>query len=276
MMKAQSLAVLFGAVLLTASVVVGFFQHATHRGSRQSLNQVTAYAGSSSTEYDLSSLLETTKDEISVKAVNSASKVADVAPSVVKTSGETAPTLGNYIKASIDGNVPVTRTSADWDTTRANIDLLRANTVKMTGGDPSQLKPLEIPKLDASNIEFPKLDASNLKTSIASIDVPRLDLSNLPSGESFQLDLSNMPKVDASSLPNLGFDFSLIQEKFQSLPPIQQGAVAIAALFFVKAVSSGDESTKKTKTAATSDEGIQAASAKVGDLSDELVSIFYY
>ena len=83
-MKTDLLAAVISAVLLTASVVVGLFQHAAfvnqnsnHRRSRYYVSQV----GLSVTTFgadDTSLLLETAKSELGMSATNSASTIEDV------------------------------------------------------------------------------------------------------------------------------------------------------------------------------------------------------
>jgi len=109
-MRAIVFAGVFGAILLTTSVVVGFFQNAAfiaqtsaQRGRRHSFSQVVMSAGTSGD--DLSALLETAKTEMGVNKV---------------------PSLGSYIA---NKNVPSLTASADWDKSKANIELLKSNTI---------------------------------------------------------------------------------------------------------------------------------------------------
>ena len=180
MMKAKVLAGVVGAVLLTASVVVGFFQHAafttqksSHRGNRHSMSQVVAYAGSSGD--DLAALLQSAKTDFGMGASKVAEKSAtsavdaatSAASSVTSTAAETVKTavvdtvtnvatpaastfvdsgkalpLKDFIKAG--GKTPPAPSSADWDNTKAGWKLLRDNSIRFVGKDPEDFPEIDI------------------------------------------------------------------------------------------------------------------------------------
>ena len=234
-MKAQVkvLAGVAGVILLTASVVVGFFQQAlvsqksNHRGRRHSLSQVGLSAGKIGADDlpDLSSLLETAKSELGGASSN---MLGDI---------DKAPSLGDFVKSSVvERSIPNLATTADWQTTKANLDLLKSNTIKMTGADPSSL-----PKFSAP--DFPKFSASDLPA----FSVP---------------DFSGFSSSDIGS-----FDASSIQQLVES-HPLTAAVAAGGSFLFIAAKQS--KKPKKVKDGKSED--IQATAVAIGGITDELVS----
>jgi len=230
-MKAQVkvLAGVAGVILLTASVVVGFFQQAflsqksNPRGRGHSLSQVGLSAGKIGADDlpDLSSLLETAKSELGGASSNML--------------GETAPSLGDFVKTSVvERSIPNLATSADWQTTKANLDILKSNTIKFTGADPSSLPKFSVP-------DFPKFSASDLPA----FSVP---------------DFSGFSSSDIG-----GFDASPIQQYIESQPLTT--AVAAGASFLLIAAK---QSKKPKKVKDVKGENIQATAVAIGDITDEL------
>lgn len=256
-MKAKILAGAVGTILLTASVVVGFLQHAAfisqnsnHRARRHSLSQVVVASAGSSGADDLSSLLQIARSEFGVGAAKSASTIGDVSISVASTpkavindplkdillatqanlqqseyipldDGKTLP-LGTFIKASVNGNAPMPSGGTDWETSRANLELLKANTLKMTGADPNNYPTINFPKFSA---------------------------------------------------PDFDVDASAIQQYIESLPPGAKTFAAVAAgatLVLVGASNNKKTASKKKAAAPASNADIKATSDVVGGLTDEL------
>ena len=291
-MKAKVLVGAFGAILLTASVVVGFFQHAAfigqNRGRRHSLSQVIASAGSSGAD-DLSSLLQTAKSELGistnyaskvaspassasdsvVSAASSASSAADsilntvksttaplansAADSVVSAASSAAsaafkvdpvqegkaPLLGDFVKSSITGSAPRVSATSDWSATKSNLNLLKDNTIRLTGRDPSDLPEIKLPGIDVS---MPKVSANGVKMfSVGAVD----------------------------GIKN-GVDFSSIQQFIENLPEATKTWAALAAGVTFLIVGIANNKPKKAIEAASSVE-IDATTAKIGGLTDELV-----
>ena len=269
-MKAIVLAGVISTILLTASVVVGFFQHAAfvnqksnHRTGRYVSNQVGLSAGASGAD-DLSALLETAKSDFT----NSASAVGKAAvspspvvndpineilketqatlqhniPLITLEEGKALP-LNTYVKASAAGNAPSGPTSASWDVTKSNLELLRDNTVRLFGVDPSQVDYSSFKKIIPSEVDF---------SSIQKVDFP-----------SFQ-------KVDFSLLKFIDY--------FNGLPADVKtwGIVAAGTAVIILGVQSKKtKAPKKTDSAVSSSEDIQSTSAVIGGLTDELVSNEY-
>lgn len=242
-MKSVVLAGVIGAILLTASVVVGFFQHAAfvnqksnHRGSRCSSSQVDLSVGNSDAN-DLSSLLQTAKSDFAMSASNSASAIGNsvnapetvtdlkdpihdilmdaqatlqhTAPMIAVDEGKALP-LSSFLKATAAGGVPSGfTTAANWDATKSNLDLLKSNTVRLAGQDPSKFN----------------------------------------------------------------FDFSSIQQVINDLPPVATAIAAGTALIIVGASSKKTKPPKKNDSAVTSSEEIQSTSAVIGGLTDELETL---
>jgi hypothetical protein len=238
-MKAQALAGVIGVIFLTASVVVGFFQQAfvsqksNHRGRRHSLSRVGLSAGSIGAD-DLSSLLQTAKSELGGVTSN---MLADI---------EMAPSLGDFVKSSvIDRSVPKSATSADWTTTKANIELLKSNTIRLTGKDPSDFPEIDFSKFSVP--DFPKFSASDL----SAFSVP---------------DFSGFSASDIGSL-----DASSIQQFIES-HPLTAAVAAGASILFIAAKQS--KKTKKVEAVNSGD--IQATAVAIGGLTDELVSRHKY
>jgi len=213
-MRAIVFAGVFGAILLTTSVVVGFFQNAAfiaqtsaQRGRRHSFSQVVMSAGTSGD--DLSALLETAKTEMGVNKV---------------------PSLGSYIA---NKNVPSLTASADWDKSKANIELLKSNTIKMTGRDPSEIPPINFPKFSPD-------------------DMPKMDLPDIGS-----FDFSSIQQYFASLSPT---NQVLV-------------GVAVGATLLIAGASRNKESPPKKKSEAAVDSSsgaMEATSVALGGLTEEL------
>jgi len=183
-MKAKVLVGVISAILLTASVVVGFFQHSAYisqksnqRGRRYSLSQVSLSAEPSSVD-DLSSLLQTAKSEFgdAVTSPNAAAVMKDPVNNALKaaqaTLQQTGPivsvedgkalSLTNYIKVSANGNAPAGPTVANWEATKANIELLKSNTVRLTGREPADFPGSDFLKFSVPDLpDIGSLDCIN-------------------------------------------------------------------------------------------------------------------
>jgi len=193
-MKTKTLAGVASGILLTASVVVAYVQHAattftsikSNRG-RHSI-QIAA-SGNSNT--DLSSLLESAKNDFGGTTVTAkatvTSKIVDVAKSAATTPTADLPTisdpvnkilkvtqetvqqgkvpilhtvppeagkalpLGNFIKSNMVNGLP-DATPSTWDTAKENLGRLGSNLVKMTVKDPSELSPMHSNDVDIHGI----------------------------------------------------------------------------------------------------------------------------
>ena len=188
-MNSKVLAGAFAAILLTASVVVGFLNHAAynaqksiHRGRRHSLSHGALSAGSS--DYiDLSSVLESAKSEMGMSATPSAASIPSVAEKVEEvaetastvvpsapvvpepvtsaattavkaattaaTDGTKAPTLAEFVKKSVDGSGPPSGVTSDWSSTKAGLNLLKDNTIRFAGKDPADIPEINLPDVSA-------------------------------------------------------------------------------------------------------------------------------
>lgn len=324
-MKAKVLAGAFGAILLTASVVVGFFQHAAfigqNRGRRHSLSQVVASAGSSGAD-DLSSLLQTAKSELGISsnyaskvaspassasdnvdsvvsaAASSASSAADsvfnavkstaaplansAADSVVSAASSAAeaalkvdpvqegkaPLLGDFVKASIKGTAPRAGATSDWSATKSNLNLLKDNTIRLTGRDPADLPAIKLPDIDVSKLNdaMPKVSLKELSNDLSKIsadDVKKFSFGAVDGIKKFSPD--DLPKVSG-----FDFDFSSIQQFIENLPEATKtwAALAAGATFLIVGIANNN---KSKKIAAASSVDIDATTAKIGGLTDELV-----
>eukprot|EP00536_Pseudo-nitzschia_multiseries_P002579 jgi/Psemu1/283824/fgenesh1_pg.34_\ len=274
-MKAKTLGRVASGVVLTASVVVAFVQHATISltvkndgiivGNRHSMTDIVASAGTYLDD-DLSSLLESAKNDFGGKTGSMASKVADAVPSpatvrapittladiptpptvsepvteavkaakdaVVSASTVTpivqegkARPLFSFVQASVTGAGNPSSSTSSWETSKANLGLLRDNLIRLAGKDPSELKAVQLPKGDGMN-------------------APALDMSH--------------------------FDLKAIQQYFVSLPPNEKGLVALAATgAFLIAIGSSNKKNDKPKPKEETVD-IKATSDEIGGLTDEL------
>ncbi len=332
MMKAKILAGTFGAILLTASVVVGFFQHAAfisqNRGRRHSLSQVFASAGSSGAD-DLSSLLQTAKSELGI-STNYASKAASSAPSsadavagaaqsasdsvisaasaaassadsvvnAVKSSASQsansaadsvvsaaksaaeaslsvppveqgkAPLLTDFVKGSIKGASPRPSTTSDWSATKANLNLLKDNTIRLTGRDPADMPEIKLPDVSGNvarlNDAMPKISLKELSNDVSKIsvdDVKKFSVGAVDGVKKFSLSDIQIPDK---------FAVSSIQQFVEHLPPATKTlAAVVAGVFLIIGIANNNKTKATVKAASSSD--INSTSAKIGGLTDELV-----
>jgi hypothetical protein len=278
-MKATVLAGVVGIGLLTASVVVGFLQHAgfraqtsNHRGYSHSMSQIALSAGNS--EYDLSSLLETTKTEMGASTATTSAPPA-VVSDVVKTanvfvSEEKAPTLAEVIKGSIDTKTaPSLTKNTDWEQTKRNLDLLKDNSIKLVGKDPAEVD-IKLPDIDLSKISAPDIDFSKISApDLSKISAP--DLSKFSAPDLSKFSAPDLSKFSVPDLPAIGsVDVSSITQYIESLPPVAKTAAAVVAgaTFLLIGLNN-----KKSPPPAVESEDLEAASAAVGDLTNELVSM---
>jgi len=289
-MKATVLAGVVGVGFLTASVVVGFLQHAgfraqtsNHRGYSHSMSQIALSAGNS--EYDLSSLLETTKTEMGASTAATSAPPA-VVSDVVKTanvfaSDEKAPTLAEVIKGSIDTKTaPSLTKNTDWEQTKRNLDLLKDNSIRLVGKDPSEVD-IKLPDIDLSKISAPDLskisapDLSKISApDLSKISAPDLskisapDLSKISAPDLSKFSAPDLSKFSVPDLPAIGsVDVSSITQYIESLPPVAKTAAAVVAgaTFLLIGLNN-----KKSPPPAVESEDLEAASAAVGDLTSEL------
>lgn len=236
MMKAKVLAGVVGAVLLTASVVVGFFQHAafttqksSHRGNRHSMSQVVAYAGSSGD--DLSALLQSAKTDFGMGASKVAAKSAtsavdaatSAASSVTSTAAEPvksavydtvttvatppAPAASTVVETGkalplgdfikARGTAPPAPSSADWDSTKAGWKLLRDNSIRFVGKDPEEFD--KVSGKIASDFSA-KSEEISAKSSEVSSKVGS-ELSAKSSEISGKISSTELPKFSAADMP---------------------------------------------------------------------------
>ena len=205
-MNSKVLAGAFGAILLTASFVVGFLNHATYnaqkstqRGRRHSLSNIALSAGKS--DYvDLSSMLESAKADMGMSTTTSAASTPSVAKTVetvaetassavtsapivpepvttaatsaaqaatsAATSGGKAPTLAEFVKKSVDGSGSANVVTSDWSSTKKGLDLLRDNTIRFAGKDPADMPEINLPDVSAG---YSKIAASMPQVSLKDV-----------------------------------------------------------------------------------------------------------
>ena len=276
-MKTKLLTGLISANLLTASVVVGFFQHAAFvnqnsddRRSRYFSSQVKLSATTSGTD-DISLLLQTANSEFRESATNSASSIGDVfssaktatyvnnpsndilkatkatlqqtVPVINVEEGKALP-LSSYIKVSAFGNAPSGSIISSLSTTKENLEILKSNSIRLIGLDPSNFPEIKFPEFSASDL--PKFSAPDIS------------------------------KFSPPDMPDIGsLDFVSIQQFIANLPPVAKTWAAVAAsttLVIIIGVSNSKKTAPKRRTTdVASSEDIQYTSDAIDGLTDELV-----
>lgn len=310
-MKTKLLAGAVSAILFTASVVVGFFHHgafvtqtSNHRVGRNSLSQTELSATTSGAD-ELSSLLQLTKSEFGMSATNSASTTGDVlssantatvinnpsndilkatqstlqhsGPVLTAEEGKALP-LSSYIRASANGNAPSGPIISSWSTTKEKIELIKSNTIRLTGRDPSDFPEIEfpdftipkfstfdLPEIKIPDFTIPEFSASDFpEIKFPDFTVPKFSPSDFPE---IKFPDFSIPEFSAHDMPNIErLDFSSIQQFLVNLPPDAKMWVAMAAgttLIIIGASNSKD-------TAVASSEDIQSTSDAIDGLTDEL------
>mmetsp|Transcript_9343 Transcript_9343/g.27874 ORF Transcript_9343/g.27874 Transcript_9343/m.27874 type:complete len:603 (-) Transcript_9343:3130-4938(-) len=286
-MKANTLGRVISGIVLTASVVVAFVQHAAISfnankggfvvGRRHSMAEIVSSAGMYIDD-DLSSFLESAKNDFAGKTGSVASKAADMATSTATTTTSpktianipippapaTSEPVTEVVKVAQDAVVSATKVSQDAivSATKVSPILDEGKSRPLFSFFRASVSGQGNPTRSAASWETTKTNSVLLRDNLIKLAGKDPSDFDVPQGS---LDIKKLPPFDFSHL-----DFKSIQQYFESLPSEQKGFVALAATgaFLIILGTSNKNNGKKEEAA-----DIEATSEAIGGLTEELTTL---